>query len=195
MAHQSDVAGQKKRPAEGEHDDQPLAKKFGQLHIGPLGKLHLPENQEGQVRRPQALYGSNDTIMLDDTESTVYIYDLQREFAESEALEKSLSILPGLEDKLSITKLLVPNNTRQCSDVVLYREPESLSIPKDRDQVRRALIETRERARLAQQGFQRGEQQTNSSKFTNQHLEQQMEVEGRQQTNDFGDQMDVDVDN
>ncbi|KAI9367414.1 hypothetical protein BJX61DRAFT_538076 [Aspergillus egyptiacus] len=125
----------RKRPAEGELGDQPLAKRFGRLHIARPG---------------EGLDGSNDAMMLDDTKHTIYIHDLDKELAEADALGVPLSFLPGLEDRLPMSRMLVSTPRCQGNELVLYREPESLSIPKDKDQVRRALIETRERARFSQ---------------------------------------------
>ncbi|KAL2814727.1 hypothetical protein BJX63DRAFT_189034 [Aspergillus granulosus] len=139
-----------KRPAEGELDDQPLAKKFGRLRIGPLAMVNSPARREYQVRPNPKSNGFEDAMMLDDTKHTVYVHDLEQELEETEFLQAGLTILPGLSDKLSMSKMLVSSTKPQCNEVVLYREPESLSIPKDKDQVRRALIETRERARLGQ---------------------------------------------
>ncbi|KAL4953114.1 hypothetical protein BDW69DRAFT_166163 [Aspergillus filifer] len=190
MAHQFGVAGHRKRPAEGELDNQPLAKKFGRLQIGPPAGFRSPEVREEQGRRPRNLYESNDPMMLEDTKSTVYIHDLERELAESEALDQPLTILPGLEEKLSMTEMLVANHKqRQCSELVLYREPESLSIPKDKDQVRRALMETRERARLAQQGVQCGVQQNNAECTSS----SSRSIDECQQTDILYDQMDIDA--
>ncbi|KAL4935068.1 hypothetical protein BDV06DRAFT_138842 [Aspergillus oleicola] len=191
MAHQFDVAGhRRKRPAEGELDNQPLAKKFGQLQIGSPTGVRLPEVPERQDQRPRNSHESDDPMMLEDTESTVYIHDLERELAESEALDQPFTILPGLEEKLSMAKILAADNQRQCSELVLYREPESLSIPKDRDQVRRALLETRERARLAQQGIQRNVQQKNPG-YTN---SSSVRVDEFSQVDALDDRMDIDAD-
>ncbi|RDW81815.1 uncharacterized protein DSM5745_05372 [Aspergillus mulundensis] len=172
MAHQSDVAVHgRKRPADGELDGQPLTKKFGQLQIGPLATLHLLSGRSEQARRlPNTLQRHNDAMLLDDTATTLYIHDLEQELAEAEALEGALTILPGLEGRLSMTKMLVADNSKSpCNEIVLYREPESLSIPKDKDQVRRALIETRERARSGLHKLQGGMQQKNDSGYTSQN--------------------------
>ncbi|KAL3455548.1 hypothetical protein BJX64DRAFT_281999 [Aspergillus heterothallicus] len=139
-----------KRPAEGELDDQPLAKKFGRLRIGPLAMVRSPARREEQPRPNPKLNGFEDAMMLDDTKHTVYIHDLERELEETEILPDGLTILPGLSDRLSMSNMLVANTKPHCNEVVLYREPESLSVPKENDQVRRALIETRERARRGQ---------------------------------------------
>ncbi|KAL2826038.1 hypothetical protein BJY01DRAFT_151187 [Aspergillus pseudoustus] len=137
-----------KRPAEGELDDQPLAKKFGRLRIGPLAMVRSPAGREVQARPNLKSSRVEDAMLLDDTKHTVYIHDLEQELEETEFLQGGLTILPGLSDRLSMSKMLVSSTKPQCNEIVLYREPESLSIPKDKDPVRRALIETRERARL-----------------------------------------------
>ncbi|BCS21401.1 uncharacterized protein APUU_21833S [Aspergillus puulaauensis] len=149
MAHQFNITVHgRKRPADGGLDDQPLAKKFGRLKIESLGVPRLPGSLEAKdVPQP---HHPGDAMMLDDTNTTVYIHDLEQELAETEALDQAVTILPGLEDKLPMTKLLVENNKPQCRELVVYKEPESLTVPKDKDQVRRALMETRERARLGQ---------------------------------------------
>ncbi|KAL4902473.1 hypothetical protein BDW74DRAFT_157834 [Aspergillus multicolor] len=195
MAHQSDVAGNgRKRPADGELDDQPLTKKFGRLQIGPLATLRLLNGQTEQARcLANTLQRHNDAMLLDDTATTLYVHDLEQELAETDALEGALTILPGLEGRLSMTKMLVADNSKPpCNEIVLYREPESLSIPKDKDLVRRALIETRERARLGHQGLPGGMQQKNNSGYTTQN-----NVHDRDHANCRGtwneDAMDIDV--
>ncbi|KAL4981807.1 hypothetical protein BDW68DRAFT_171828 [Aspergillus falconensis] len=195
MAHQSDVAVHgRKRPAEGELDDQPLTKKFGRLQIGPLARLHLSECWEDQAPRIP-IHRQSDAMLLDDTDTTLYIHDLEQELAETEALDGALTILPGLEDRLSMTNILVANNSkRPCTQIVLYREPESLSIPKDKDQVRRALIETRERARLSQQRLRSSPtQQRNDTVYTDQDLTHKEECQRKVNMED-DDAMDIDAD-
>ncbi|KAL3470478.1 hypothetical protein BJX99DRAFT_251207 [Aspergillus californicus] len=143
----------RKRPAAGELDDQPLAKRFDRLQLDPFTPLRLPGRQDVQAHLEQDLHESIDMMMLDDTKHTVYIHDLEQELAESEAFSGNhLTILPGLEDKLRVSNLLISSPKHQCTEMVLYKEPESLSIPKHKDQVRRALIGTRERARLGLSG-------------------------------------------
>ncbi|KAL4867875.1 hypothetical protein BDV12DRAFT_186421 [Aspergillus spectabilis] len=164
----------RKRPAGGELDDQPLAKKFGRLQIARI----VPRLSE-----------PNDAMMLDDTKNRVYIHDLDRELAESELLDGPLIILPGLEQKLSMPKMLVSNTNCQCNEIVLYREPESLSIPRDKDQVRRALMETRERTRLRQSIHERNIQKIDGNPVTKDCLESEV----RQQDDDLADKMDIDV--
>lgn len=196
MAQRSDVAVHgRKRPAEEELDDQPLTKKFGRLQIGPLAGLPLLECREGQARTVPNIHRPSDAMILDDTDTTLYIHNLEQELAETEILDGAFTILPGIEDRLSLTNILVANDSkRPCTDVVLYREPESLSIPKDKDQVRRALIETRERARLSQQKLRSSPgQEKNDAACTDQNLTHKEECQQRANSDD-DDAMDIDVD-
>ena len=143
---------------------------------GSLGAKDVPQ-----------LHHPGDAMMLDDTNTTVYIHDLDQELTESDTLDRAITILPGLEDKLPMTKLLVGDNRPQCKELVVYKEPESLTVPKDEDQVRRALIETRERARLGHQarisdmGWIKGPRGTGHAR----HLQQNGNPE---------DKMDIDAD-
>ncbi|KAL4971276.1 hypothetical protein BDW66DRAFT_32692 [Aspergillus desertorum] len=196
MACQSDVAVHgRKRPAEGELDDRPLTKRFGRLQIGPLASLNLPEFREEQAQRVPTLHRQSDAMLLDDTDTTLYIHDLEKELAEAEAVDGALTVLPGLEDRLSITNILVANNSKHpCTEIVLYREPESLSIPKDKDQVRRALMETRERVRLSQQRLRSSSTQRRKDKLcTDQDFTQKEECQRRVNWDDV-DAMDIDAD-
>ncbi|KAL4774127.1 hypothetical protein BDW60DRAFT_215543 [Aspergillus nidulans var. acristatus] len=120
---------------------------------------------------------------------------IEQELAETEILDGAFTILPGIEGRLSLANILVANESkRPCTAVVLYREPESLSIPKDKDQVRRALIETRERARLSQQRVQSSpRQQRNDTVYTDQGLTHKEECQQRVNSDD-DDAMDIDVD-
>ncbi|KAL5334940.1 hypothetical protein BJX70DRAFT_341512 [Aspergillus crustosus] len=194
MAQQFDVAVHgRKRPAKGELDDQPLAKKFGRLQIGSLSMLHLPDVPEKPAKPVPRLSEANDPMVLDDTKSRVYIYDLDRELTENKAVDCPLIILPGLEESLSMSKILVPlgKANRQCSEIVLYREPESLSISKENDQVRRALMETRERARLGQWIPQRNIRDTDRPLLT----EHSLKAVIGQHEDVVEDKMDIDIEN
>ena len=93
----------------------------------------------------------DDMMILDDTKHTVYIHDLEREIAETELPNDSITFLPGIGESLrAIPRFVVTEAKPMCNELVLYREPASLTVPKERDTVRKALIETRERARTNQ---------------------------------------------
>ncbi|PWY72560.1 hypothetical protein BO94DRAFT_560112 [Aspergillus sclerotioniger CBS 115572] len=151
MAHAGEEVNHgKKRPAESvpESDHQPLAKKFGRLHISPsVSTGHVTNTEE---KLPAS--ASSDLMLLDDTKHTIYIHDLDRELEDAEPRADSFTILTRYADQITaIPRLLVNNNKTPCNELVLYTEPASLSIPKEEDSVRKALIATRERARGVQQ--------------------------------------------
>lgn len=91
-----------------------------------------------------------DQMLLDDTKSTIFIHDIDRELAESDTQEDTISILPGVAGTLlSIPNTLITDTKPQSHELVLYQEPKSLSVPEEQDNVRRAIAETRARARQA----------------------------------------------
>ncbi|BCS03869.1 uncharacterized protein AKAW2_70747S [Aspergillus luchuensis] len=147
MAHAGEEINHgKKRPAESYPEgDQPLAKRFGRLHINTITSEHDISDR----KLPASVHP--DTMLLDDTKDTIYIHDLDRELEDIESKDNCLDILPGVAERMStIPKSLVANTTSPCNELVLYTEPTSLSIPKEEDNVRKALIATRERARRIQ---------------------------------------------
>lgn len=90
-------------------------------------------------------------MLLDDTRDTVFIHDIDREIAEGDTQEGTIDLLPGIAGTLlSIPKSLITDAKPQSNELVLYQEPTSLSIPKEQDSVRRAIAETRARARARQ---------------------------------------------
>lgn len=95
--------------------------------------------------------GSPDMMLLDDQPHTLYVHDLDRELAETDAPADSVVFLPGFEDQLaSVPRLLLADNKPNCTALVLYREPVSLLEPDGDSGVKRALVETRKRARARQ---------------------------------------------
>lgn len=92
----------------------------------------------------------SDSMMLDDTKHTTYIHDLDRELADIESADRGLVILP-LAAKLISVPDSVLSTSAQTKELVLYTEPSSLTVPKERDSVRKAIIESRARARAKAQ--------------------------------------------
>ena len=91
---------------------------------------------------------------VDETKDRVYIHDLDEELADIESDEGRLVFLPDIEKHLmKVPKAVLAgeSSSAQGTEVVLYKLPESLSVPEDRDVVRKAIAETRARA-LGQQG-------------------------------------------
>ncbi|KAH0539110.1 hypothetical protein FGG08_004348 [Glutinoglossum americanum] len=97
---------------------------------------------------------TDDTMQLDDTKYKMYIYNLEDELAECDSPEEKLIFLPDIEKHMSKIPQSILRPPQQPistnTDVVLYNVPTSLSIPKEQDSVRKAIIETRARARERQ---------------------------------------------
>jgi hypothetical protein len=99
-------------------------------------------------------------MQLDNTANKVYIYNLDDELSDSDSSsdESRLIFLPDIEKHLRnrIPAAILANSEGELAgrnlhtDLVLYNIPSSLSVPEDRDSVRKAIIETRARAREKQ---------------------------------------------
>ncbi|KAL1982317.1 hypothetical protein VTN96DRAFT_1475 [Rasamsonia emersonii] len=141
----------RKRPADSDPDGEPPVKKFGRLHIGTLDN----DNTSHEVATQESTTGedsrSSDFMLLDDTKHTAYVYDLDRELEEIEAQEKRISFLPEIEKTLNSIPKAVLKDPKPDNEIVLYRVPTSLTVPEEKDSVRRAILESRARARAQQQ--------------------------------------------
>jgi hypothetical protein len=85
-------------------------------------------------------------MMLDDTKHTTYIHDLDRELADIDPPDGGLILLPLATKMISVPESVLPAPSRG-KELVLYTEPSSLTVPKEQDSVRKAIIEARARAR------------------------------------------------
>lgn len=97
--------------------------------------------------------GDDESMQLDDTKEKVYIYNLDQELADIESEEERLVFLPDIEKKLGrIPKSLLEGQSQPAANtqMVLYNVPSSLTVARDQDNVRKAIIETRARAREKQ---------------------------------------------
>ena len=167
-------SGIKKRKADDElGNDQRLAKRFDLLNLGETdlfahtllqrelmssteqnGKLYLPVQHPPRARQPHTNgdYG-NESMQLDDTADKVYIHNLDEELADIESEDEKLVFLPDIEKKLGkIPKSVLLGEDHPCTSnqMVLYSVPSSLSVPQEQDKVRKAIIESRARAREKQ---------------------------------------------
>ena len=125
---------------------------FATLENG--GKQYIgvhPSDGSTEKRRPQRTNeDDNGHMQVEDTKDKIYIYDLDKELEEIESDEDRPVFLADIEKHL----LKLPKSVLLGDDVkaaaskqmVLYRVPTSLSVPEDKDSVRRAIIETRRRA-------------------------------------------------
>lgn len=98
-------------------------------------------------------------MQLDDTKHKVYIYDLDAELSDSDTSDDGkLVFLPDIEKHLRDTRIpphILANSEGELAgsnlQLVLYNVPSSLTIPEEQDSVRRAIVETRARARARQE--------------------------------------------
>lgn len=94
-------------------------------------------------------------MQLDDTRDKVYIHNLDEELKAVDAEEegKRAIFLPDIERKLNrIPKSVLTGHAQPLKnkEMVLYSIPSSLTVPKEQDNVRRAIIESRARTRQKQ---------------------------------------------
>ena len=167
-------SGVKKRKADEDlGNEQRLAKRFDLLNLGKTdlltqkprgqklmrsteqnGKLYLPV----QHTPPARTDGNNESesMQLDDTKDKVYIHNLDDELADIESEEEKLVFLPDIDKKLGMmgkipkSVLLGEGHPSTGNEMVLYSVPSSLSVPEEQDKVRKAIIESRARAREKQ---------------------------------------------
>ncbi|KAJ5727090.1 hypothetical protein N7493_004910 [Penicillium malachiteum] len=88
-------------------------------------------------------------MLLDDTKHTTYIHDLDQELADSELPQGTLVLSPLAAKMIKVPDSVLASNPAQGKELVLYTEPASLTLPKEKDSVRKAIIESRARARAS----------------------------------------------
>ncbi|KAL0935294.1 uncharacterized protein CTRU02_209885 [Colletotrichum truncatum] len=100
---------------------------------------------------------SDEVMQLDDSKYKVYIYDIDDELSssESEPDEGKLVFLPDIEKHLRASRIppsILANDQGELAgmQVVLYNEPTSLTVPREQDSVRKAIVEARARMREKQ---------------------------------------------
>jgi hypothetical protein len=88
-------------------------------------------------------------MQLDDTKHRVYIHNLDDELSDIESDEEKLIFLPDIEKKFNTIPrhILVGEKKDTHQELVLYNLPPSLSVPVEQDNVRKAILEARERAK------------------------------------------------
>jgi len=94
---------------------------------------------------------TSDGMQVDESPNRVYIHDLAAELSDIESDEENPIFLSDIEKHLAkIPKhvLLGPEpKATEHNQVVLYNVPSSLSVPEERDGVRKAIVEARRRIR------------------------------------------------
>lgn len=100
---------------------------------------------------------SDETMQLDDSKHKVYIYNMDDELSSDSETEDSgkLVFLPDIEKHLRANRIppsVLANSEGELAgmQVVLYSDPKSLTVPEDKDIVRKAIIESRRRTRELQ---------------------------------------------
>ncbi|RFU74259.1 hypothetical protein TARUN_7984 [Trichoderma arundinaceum] len=160
----------RKRKAESQ-DNERLSKRLSLLNIEQNGsKLYVPvetpsTNAAASTKRPQAPPSqlSDETMQLDDSKHKVYIYDLDAELSsDSDNDEGKLVFLPDIQKHLKenrIPRHILANDEGELAgmQLVLYNDPKSISVPEERDGVRRAIIEARQRVRDRQRKPENGD--------------------------------------
>ena len=134
---------------------------------------------------------------VDDTKDRIYIRSLEEELAEDEAEDQSIYFLADIDRTLaSIPQAVFSHGNAAQSpttDLVLYQVPSSLSVPKERDNVRKIMLEARERARQKGNGTtdRPGEQDSadTNNQTTNGNPAEQEDGERTPPTNE--DYMDI----
>lgn len=162
----------RKRKADSQ-DNERLTKRLSLLNIEQNGsKLYVPVETPSATSinnvptpHPHATVANtdhdddmDDMMRLDDTKHKVYIYDLDDELtsedddSDSRSDDGRLIFLPDIEKHLKANR--IPPHVLANSDgelagmqMVLYSDPKSLSVPEDKDGVRKAIIEARQRLR------------------------------------------------
>ncbi|RFN47121.1 hypothetical protein FIE12Z_8646 [Fusarium flagelliforme] len=117
----------------------------------------VPTSSSNAPNVPANLPTPDETMQLDDSKHKVYIYNIDDELSsDSESDDPGkLVFLPDIEKHLRATRIppsVLANSEGELAgmQVVLYSDPKSLTIPEEKDSVRKAIIESRQRAREQQ---------------------------------------------
>ncbi|KAI8691459.1 hypothetical protein LRP88_08739 [Fusarium phalaenopsidis] len=171
----------RKRKAETQ-DNERLSKRLSLLNIEQSGsKLYVPVEEPSipTPSIPNAAPSSsssaserpapNDSMQLDDSKHKVYIYNIDDELSsDSESDDPGkLVFLPDIEKHLRANRIppaVLANSDGELAgmQLVLYSDPKSLTVPEDKDSVRKAIIESRHRAREQQRLEREGKTNTPS---------------------------------
>ncbi|QDS67919.1 hypothetical protein FKW77_008564 [Venturia effusa] len=148
--------GHKRRAPDELERDQRLAKRFDLLNLRNDSKLYVPvsrlphDKASASIPRPDP--SNNELMEVEDTKEKVYIYDLDKELAESESDDERPIFIPDIERHLLARiprHVLMGDDAREAAkhmQMIIYSAPKSLTVEPDKDNVRRAIIESRKRA-------------------------------------------------
>ncbi|EWZ51595.1 uncharacterized protein FOBCDRAFT_2180 [Fusarium oxysporum Fo47] len=157
----------RKRKAETQ-DNERLSKRLSLLNLEQSGnKLYVPVEQPTTSISSAALVPTpsnvasntvpDETMQLDDSKHKVYIYNMDDELSSDSDSDDpgKLVFLPDIEKHLRANRIppsVLANSEGELAgmQVVLYSDPKSLTVPEDKDSVRKAIIESRNRTRELQ---------------------------------------------
>ena len=162
--------GQKREAEDDLESEQRLAKRFNLLNLGKFlrsnpkvfsdrfidqnGKLYIPVQATPQPPRPPVRRSRSnafsDSMNMDDSRDRIFIHNLDDELADLSSDEEKLIFLPDIEKRFTkIPSAVLASDAppRTGNEVILYSVPSSITVPQEQDNVRKAIIESRERAR------------------------------------------------
>ncbi|KAI5241992.1 hypothetical protein E4T43_05101 [Aureobasidium subglaciale] len=146
----SPLRGVKRTADDSFDDDHRFAKRFNLLNLANgHDKLYIPVTSRPQLQSSLPRPSEEEHMQLDDTKHRVYIHNLDDELADIESDEEKLIFLPDIEKKLNaIPKHILMGEKKDThQELVLYSLPPSLSVPIEQDNVRKAILEARQRAK------------------------------------------------
>jgi hypothetical protein len=117
------------------------------------GRLYFPAQHATPPVRRRRSNAVSEPMKIDEAKDRVFIHNLDDEVSDTESEDERLVFLPDIEKRLTkIPKsvLVGQSGPHANNEIVLYGVPESLSVPPEQDNVRRAIIEARARAREKQ---------------------------------------------
>ncbi|KAH7025358.1 hypothetical protein B0J12DRAFT_714418 [Macrophomina phaseolina] len=170
--------GHKRSASDALDPEHRLSKRFNLLNIDNTGKLYIPVaaasssssssigdavpsfDPRSSRSAGAARSFDDDWMQLEDTKDKVYIYDLDKELAELESDEENPIFIPDIEKHLTkIPKHVLMSTGKELettadNQLILYGVPASLTVPEEKDSVRKAIIEARKRAEQKPQSQQ-----------------------------------------
>ncbi|KAF3046515.1 hypothetical protein E8E12_010426 [Didymella heteroderae] len=97
---------------------------------------------------------SDDSMQVEDTPHRVFIHDLAAELSDTDSDSDNPIFLSDIEKHLSKIPRHVllgpPPKPTEHNQIVLYNVPASLTVPEEQDNVRKAIVEARQRIRERQ---------------------------------------------
>ncbi|KAI0474626.1 hypothetical protein F4859DRAFT_74586 [Xylaria cf. heliscus] len=151
---------------------------------------HPANSNPVQSSPPSTTVTVDDSMQLDNTKHKVYIYDLDAELSSADESSENGSrpgsptsghdrviFMPDMKKHLcrpKIPPVVLANSEGKLAghdindmQMVLYSEPSSLTVPREQDSVRKAILEARARARQRQKDAQaETQQETQASSST-----------------------------